>query len=156
MRFKRILQRILLFSLILFFIFQISYYIGNYKDESDVLFSVSCPNWNKSIIGTPSETSSISKSFLYPERCFEYLNLAYLIKRNGATVHRYCSSHVLMEPILRTKRDFLIVGVLSSPQSREMRDAVRETWASRSLLSHLNRYVNAIIIALFVRGDFKK
>lgn len=134
-RLSRCFSRVLLFGLASLSLLMIIL-IQSYNEED--LFVTPCPNWVNSNVVTAS-ISSANTSSLYIERCHEYIHLKALVNRHGARVHRYCKSEFLLEPRVSSTSTFLLVGVLSSPFARDLRDAVRETWGSPSLLSRLNR-----------------
>lgn len=75
--------------------------------------------------------------------CHQYSNLITMAMSNKPPLHKYSNVFILMEPIIQAKENkslFLIVGILSTAESRDLRDAIRDTWGSRSLLSSLKRY----------------
>ena len=144
MRLSRCFRRFIIFGLVSLLILLIIILIQRYPEE-DLLFLTPCPNWTRSNLVTASIYSANTSS-VYFEQCHEYIYLRALANRNGATVHRYCKSQFLLEPRLYTTNTFLLVGVLSSPHARDLRDAVRETWGSPSLLARLNRCVHFQIL----------
>lgn len=89
-------------------------------------------------------------------RCHKYSNLVAMAKTNNPPLHIYSTVSLLMEPSIEVSEEkpvFMIVGILSSSENRDMRDAVRETWGSRSLLSTLKRYF--LLFTRFLQSRYK-
>ena len=141
MRLSRCFRRFIIFGSVSWLILLMIVLIQRYHEE-DLIFFTPCLNSSRSNLVAASIYRSANTSSVSFERCHEYIHLLALVNRNGATVHRYCNSQFLLEPRLSSRSTFLLVGVLSSPHSRDLRDAVRETWGSPSLLARLNRYVH--------------
>lgn len=79
--------------------------------------------------------------------CRQYSNLVAMAMANKPLLHNYLNVSILMEPIIQAptngKSLFMLVGILSLSEDLDMRNAVRETWGSRSNLSSFKRLLSS-------------
>lgn len=79
----------------------------------------------------------------YPTRCHKYAQLAEMSMKNNAATFDYSKWSILLEPKIQENKHeklFMLVGVFLKPDARDIRDAIRDTWGSRLIISSLKRY----------------
>ena len=95
-----------------------------------------------SLFSTPMPTATAKQPSHVKTICHKYSNLVEMTQKNNPPVYTYSNISVLLKPLNQapeSKPTFMLVGILSNPEDRDFRDAVRETWGSSSLLISLNR-----------------
>lgn len=140
---------------------------SNYKNFAaqhinEFNFLLSLKKSNLTELYSPSQSTIISKFFLTStsqtilssspdptttltnirNSCHQFASLVEMVTKTNPLLHNYSNISILMEPIIQESDInslFMLVGILSSAESQDMRDAVRETWGSNLLFSSFKR-----------------